>query len=166
MNCGEAEHLIQAERDGAPESARRAELDSHLAECESCRRLKADLDAVAGLMRADARSVAVPDAADEWEKLRGRLHNPDLEFPARKRVAPLVWLTAPAAAAAAIVLALLTPSPKPVEPQVRIASAAAVPEARAEYVEVADANASPVVYVDRESGWLVVWAVDDAGGNG
>ena len=34
--------------------------------------------------------------------------------------------------------------------------------ARAEYVELADANASPTVFVDDQSGLLVVWAEDDA----
>ncbi|MEN9403282.1 MAG: hypothetical protein RL091_1985, partial [Verrucomicrobiota bacterium] len=32
--------------------------------------------------------------------------------------------------------------------------------ARAEYVEAGDVNASTMVYVDKESGWLVVWATN------
>ncbi len=32
--------------------------------------------------------------------------------------------------------------------------------ARADFVELTDGSATPLVYVDRESGWLVVWAVE------
>ena len=34
-------------------------------------------------------------------------------------------------------------------------------EARAEYVETEDEEISPFVFVDEESGWLIVWASED-----
>ena len=32
--------------------------------------------------------------------------------------------------------------------------------AQAEYVEAGNVDASTIVYVDKDSGWLVVWATD------
>ena len=73
--------------------------------------------------------------------------------PARKRpLAPLIWFSAPLAAAAAA-LAIGFFAFRPAAPQAS--------------VESGDASVSTIAYVDKDSGWLVVWAADaDTKSNG
>lgn len=166
MNCRETELLLQAERDGALTELQCADLERHLGACPVCREFRATLVRIGELVRADAASVKAPDAEAEWRRLQARLQHEDVPLPRKRRLAPVYWLGAPLAAAAAVALAFFVqrqPAPTPV---VAPETPAAVPlVAAAEYVEVSDRNASPVVYVDKESGWLVVWAVDTASEN-
>jgi hypothetical protein len=58
------------------------------------------------------------------------------------------WLGLPLAAAAAVAFVFLNPQ-------------TSAPEtARAEFVETGETAGSTMVYVDKESGWLVVWAAE------
>ena len=182
MTCHDSESLILAERDGALTKEQGAALSDHVAACPSCRKLRADLATALDTFKAGVASVRVPDADEAWPDLQSRLH--EKARPAKKSpLAPIIWFSAPMAAAAAIALMLfngrapvptaLPPPPPPVAqaasraPQalsaaVRDANAEAIlaEVARAEYVEAGDVNASTMVYVDKESGWLVVWATD------
>jgi anti-sigma factor RsiW len=181
MNCRDSESLILAERDGALTKAQDAALSGHVAACPSCQRLRADLATALAAFKADIAAVPAPDADAAWRDLQARLH--ETARPAKKRpLAPVIWFGGPLAAAAAA-LALMffsgrTPPasiPPPPPPPPAVATAAPVRDAnadailaevaRAEYVEAGDVNASTMVYVDKESGWLVVWATDadDAG---
>lgn len=153
MNCRQAESLLLAERDGALSPGQRASLAQHVAGCPGCRRLQDELGAALGSWQASVTQAVVPDADATWTALRPRLARPR---PApRRRLAPVIWLGAPLAAAAAIAFVFFT-SAKPVMP------AAEPVVARAEFVEPGNANASTMVYVDKDSGWLVVWASDTA----
>ena len=70
----------------------------------------------------------------------------------RKRTLALVlWLSAPLAAAAAIMFAFLSVKPTP---PARLEA----PVTHVDYVVTGDPTASTMVYVDEDSGWLVVWA--------
>jgi predicted anti-sigma-YlaC factor YlaD len=162
MNCRDAEKLIFAEHDGALTIEERAVLARHVAECASCRRMQSALTTATAVLRSAAAGVTVPDAEREWQRLQARLATPASRRTAARRLAPVAWIGLPLAAAAALTVAYLggrSPTGGGGGP-----TDAAV--ARAEFVEVKDASASPLVYVDKESGWLVVWAVPDGSAKG
>lgn len=154
MNCREAEPLILAERDGVLTPEQHAALAQHVASCTSCRQLQHDLAHAMDAVRAEAVSVRVPEVETEWRAVQARLAaaNPARRQP--RRLAPIIWITAPLAAAAALALAFLTS--RPVAPD---ADTTGYMAAQADFVEVSDPSATAVVYTDQESGWLVVWAV-------
>src|SRR6478609_1023733 len=186
MTCLDTESLILAERDGALTPAERAALSDHVAACPACQTLRTQLAASLEAYKAGIASVAVPDVDAAWRDLRAKLREP--ARPAKKHpLAPVIWFGAPLAAAAAIAFAFLVntksspelrvspaavevaalaPPPPPPPPvavaSVRDANAEAISAevARADFVEVGDTNASTMVYVDKDSGWLVVWATD------
>lgn len=151
MNCHQVEPLLFAERDGALSPAQRASLAQHIAGCAACRQLHGEFATALAAWQADVTQVAVPNAATAWTALRPRLAEPQPAH--RRKLAPIIWLTAPLAAAAAIALVFLTATHGPLAPT-------EVTDARAEFVQPGNANASTMVYVDKDSGWLVVWAAD------
>lgn len=102
------------------------------------------------LRTVDAR-VTVPDADEEWRLLQARLDAPRR----RRSLAPVTWIGVPLAAAAAIALAFFVTRPAPL-------ALAGREVASVDYVDVAGRDATPVVYMDKDSGMLVVWAVDNA----
>lgn len=147
MNCRDCERVILGEV-GETSAATAAAVAAHVQACPQCRALQSSLaDAIAQWKTETA--AREPDAGAAWRALR-----PQLAAGRRRprRLAPLLWLSAPLAAAAA--LALLVHQPKPVE----VAASATL--AHADFVEAGNPAASTVVYVDNDSGWLVVWAAD------
>ncbi|MBA4138104.1 MAG: hypothetical protein C0518_12380 [Opitutus sp.] len=156
MKCRDAAPLLSAERDDALTTSQRAELGRHLAGCAACRQMQVELTAALAAYQADAARVTVPDADEEWRLLRPQLRAPQLA--ARRRVAPITWFGVPLAAAAAIAFAIYFGQPAPTKLDALAVSGEAV--ARADFVEVTDPNATPIVYTDKESGWLVVWAAE------
>lgn len=157
MNCRSAQPLLLSERDGVLTPAQHAELASHLATCASCRQFRADLATALDAVRADVRTVPLPDIEVEWHAVQARIKGAAPRVAKRRPLAPVVWFGAPLAAAAAIALAVfVNRSPMPATAPV---SADGVElAAHADYVEVADPNATPIIFTDKESGWLVVWA--------
>jgi anti-sigma factor RsiW len=167
MNCRDIQPLLLAERDGVLTSQQHAELAAHVAGCPACRRERLVYGEAVTFLKTDAANVAIPDADEEWQTVRAQLLG-EVSKPARKRpLAPIIWFSAPFAAAAALAFAFfVTQSPVPQAPD--LTPQPAVTEvARADFVEAGDTNASTMVYVDKDSGWLVVWATDvDTKGNG
>jgi anti-sigma factor RsiW len=167
MNCREIEPLLLAERDGVLTSKQHAELAAHVAGCPACRRERLIYGEAVTFLKTDAANVAVPDADKEWRTIRSQLHAEGAK-PAKKRpLAPVIWFSAPFAAAAALAFAfLVTRSPVPHTPDLT-PQASLTEVARADFVEAGDTSASTMVYVDKDSGWLVVWATDsEVKGNG
>ncbi len=158
MNCRDIEPLLLAERDGVLTSKQHAELAAHVAGCPACRRARAIYGEAVTFLKTDAANVAVPDVDQEWRAIRAQLQGEHAK-PARKRpLAPVIWFSVPFAAAAALVFAFITThNPKPLTQDPAPLGAEI---ARADFVEAGDANASTMVYVDKDSGWLVVWATD------
>lgn len=149
MNCRDAETLLLAERDGVLPATQHAELTAHVTTCPGCGQFRAALVDSALFLKADAANVVVPDIEQEWSSVRARLGKPG-STKVRRPLAPVIWFAAPLAAAAALVFAF-----RGTETDV----GAHTPQvAQASYVEAGDATASTMVYVDKESGWLVVWA--------
>ena len=167
MNCRDIEPLLLAERDGVLTTGQHAALAGHVAVCPACRQLRADLTEATLFLKTDAANVAVPDADTEWRELRAQLHT-DAAKPAKKRpLAPVIWFGAPLAAAAAIAFVFFTGRPQPVAPVTAMpATAPAAPEeplvalASVDHIGADDTPTSTMVYVDKDSGWLVVWTTE------
>jgi predicted anti-sigma-YlaC factor YlaD len=158
MNCRDIEPLLLAERDGVLTAEQHAALAAHVAACPACRQLHANLTEAALFLKTDAANVTVPDAGEEWRKLRSQLQGVEARTAKRHPLAPVIWFGTPlAAAAAAIAVVFFTgrPSPRPaVTPAPLVATASVDPIG-------ADDSAAPTMsYVDKESGWLVVWTTD------
>lgn len=166
MNCRDNESLILAERDGALTKVQLAALSDHVATCPACAKLRANLAAALAAYAAGLREVPAPDAAEAWRELQGRLHQPAKRE--KHPLAPVVWFGAPFVAAAALAFAFIVNRPAAPAPLTTATLAASAPLvsapfddsviAGADYVEAGDPNASTLIYVDKESGWLVVWA--------
>lgn len=163
MNCRDIEPLLLAERDGVLTSEQHTALAGHVAACPACRQFRAALTETALFLKTDAANVPVPDADQAWRELRPQLAG-EKARPAKKRpLAPVIWFGSTLAAAAALTFAFLSRQPQPM-PTVILDNDVV---AEAEFVEAGDINASMMVYVDTESGWLVVWATEvDASGKG
>jgi anti-sigma factor RsiW len=169
MNCRDNESLILAERDGALTKAQLAALSDHVATCPACHRFRTNLATALQTYHAGLAEASVPNADEAWHDLQRRLNQP-----AKKRsLAPVIWFVTPLAAAAALAVSFFVTRPAPPAsgiptPQTQNVAAARLPVplhdpsviAGADFVEAGDPNASTVVYVDHESGWLVVWATD------
>ena len=160
MNCRDIEPLLLAERDGVLTSKQHAELAAHVAGCPACRQARLNYGDAVTFLKTDAANVAVPDADKEWRTIRAQLHGESAK-PAKKRpLAPVIWFSAPLAAAAALAFAFFV-TRSPVPPTPGLTPQTSVTEiARADFVEAGDTTASTMVYVDKDSGWLVVWATD------
>lgn len=154
MNCRDIEPLLLAEQDGVLTKAQHATLAGHVATCAACRQLRAELTAAIEDFRTDTASVAMPNVDEEWRTLRAQLHGAVAKPTKKRPLAPVIWFGASLAAAAAVAFAFIVGNPVPQPP----ALAQVTESARADFVEAADANASTMVYVDKDSGWLVVWA--------
>lgn len=154
MNCRETENLLLAERDGVLTPAQHAALGDHLATCAACRAFQADLVNAMESLRADATGIPVPDADEEWRLLQVEMRTRQQHRSSAGHGA-VKWFGAPLAAAAALALAFYAGRATALRPTDEIILPG---EARAEFVELADASATPVVFRDEESGWLVVWA--------
>src|SRR3954466_11888028 len=116
MNCREAQDQVFAERDGALDSTQRAALDSHVAGCATCRRIRADLATAFTLWRVEVEKVVVPDAEREWHAVRRRIRGgaeAGTETTARPRRNLVPWLAVPLGAAAATAVALFVATPTP-----------------------------------------------------
>ena len=150
MKCTECTRLILSEGGMPPSPGWQDQVAGHVAVCPDCRRLQADLAAMRETWKTDTARVAVPDGQAAWEELRPSLSQPARR--SRRRLAPLLWISAPLAAAAAFAFVLLNPAaPTGSESAMSV---------HADYVEAGNPAASTMVYVDKESGWLVVWAAD------
>jgi anti-sigma factor RsiW len=144
MNCSEAESLLPAVEPGGLSAARQRALAEHLAACPACRRTQAALAGLIEDWRQDNAQAPVPPAAEIWANVRSRRRAPRRPH----RPNPVFWLGLPLAAAAAVAFVFLNPQ-------------TSAPEtARAEFVETGETAGSTMVYVDKESGWLVVWAAE------
>lgn len=157
MNCRETETLLLAEPDGVLTPVQLTALDQHVAGCRACREFRSALAQTRAALRAEVAAVPVPDADREWQTLRGRLHGVEIK-PAKKRpLAPVIWFATPLAAAVAIVLVFFSAAP---ERQATTVAAPTFETTRAESIDPGYSSAATLVYVDKESGWLVVWAAD------
>ncbi len=147
MNCRDCERLLLGEG-GEPSVPESAAIAAHVQDCPQCRALQASLASALGQWKAETAAQA-PDTAAAWRSLRPRLAARRTQ---PRRLGRLIWLSAPLAAAAALALVFYHPAPA--------ARGDGFTSAHADFVEAGNPTASTVVYVDNDSGWLVVWAAD------
>lgn len=164
MNCHEVKNRLFAGSDGALSSSERAALDSHVAHCADCRRVRDDLGAALTAWRAENDRAPLPDIEREWHAVRRVIRGgipagtvATLDRP-RRRLLPWVAVPVMAAAAAAITFYMGSNVERPEEIEAP-ARPTAPQVARADSIEV-PGKATTTVYVDDKSGWLVVWASD------
>lgn len=157
MNCHTVqEHLTRAVDDDQSASLQTS-ITAHVESCAVCRQFAANLDELPPLIRTEVESISVPSADEMWREVSAQLNAPDKP----RKVAPLIWITAPLAAAAALVFTFLPQQNQETDPVIADHSTVQV-----NYVEVADPDSTAMVYVDKESGWLVVWADDPSATSG
>ena len=132
-------------------------LEEHVATCPACRQMRDRLAAAMATFRNDVAKVTVPDVDEEWRTVRAQLHGTATQAEKKRPLATVIWFGAPLAAAAAIALAFFINGPTAPN---RDESYQVADAASAEFVEAGNADASTMIYVDKESGWLVVWATD------
>ena len=150
MQCPECTRLILSEGGMPAAPGWQDEVAAHVAACPDCRRLQEDLAGMRETWKTDTAQVSIPDESIAWDELRPLLSQPTRRT--KRRLAPLFWISAPLAAAAALAFVLLNPAaPTTSESTMAV---------HADYVEAGNPAASTMVYVDKDSGWLVVWAAD------
>jgi len=173
MNCRSAQDLILAARDTAPGAADAAALAEHVATCPECQTLQARLaEAVASWRDSDA-TVATPDPLQEWHAVRRRLRGAGRPAESTTRRGWGFGLAFGSALAIAVALWVgRTPSSSHEDlPGGASMAAVSAPAGedwaahfaytpRAEFVETTNEDASPFIYLDEESEWLVVWVSD------
>ncbi len=161
MNCRHAQDRLLADRDATRDDATARALADHLANCSSCRALQTQLAAARTAWQETTDRVAIPDARHEWHAVRRRLRTQGTPSRSDRRHRLRTWLrVATPLAAAAMMVLIFWQRPAPSLP----ATTAPTTEAQtaviasAEFVETENEDATPFVYVDAESGWLIVWA--------
>ena len=175
MNCRDAETKILASRDAPLGAADEAILAQHLQECPQCQVLSEQLAAAVDSWRETDAQVETPNPTTEWHTVRRRIRSGETQtttdggLPSWSR---LLRVALPMAATFAIAInfwPVPTSPDSPLESQLLAHSEGGwdefhdhfTYEARAEYVETEDEEISPFVFVDEESGWLIVWASED-----
>lgn len=159
MNCRKAQQLISVERDRALSSDERGYLEGHLTQCPSCRAEQITLSAALSDWRESTKAAAVPNVDRAWLDIR-RAHRQSTPAASRTPAGLLRWvLPVSGVAALAVVGGLILPRSS--SSTVQAVQVEQRQIARADFVEV-PSNASSLVYVDDQSGWLVVWSVSDA----
>ncbi len=156
MNCREAENLISAKIDGELDQDSMAPLDRHLEECSPCRMT---LEQWSGLRKQladrDAEELPMPEIDSEWQIVQSRLDTREQPRPRAVFLSfPLPWISA-VAALIMVGIGLTFVRPNPLDREIVQHMAENV-----EYVETDIVGATPVVFVDDESGWTVVWVVE------
>lgn len=151
MNCRDIEPLLLVERDGVLTLKQHAALAAHVAACPACRLLRTTYGEAVTFLKTDAANVTVPDADQEWRTLRAQLRG-ETAKPAKKRpLAPIIWFSAPLATAAMLALAFFVTRPSTTQtPSLALQAT----------VESGETAVSTIAYVDKDSGWLVVWATE------
>ena len=159
MNCHEAKNHLFADRDDALDNPQRVALDTHVAQCADCRRIRDDLAAAFTTWCTENTEARLPDIEREWHAVRRKIRGGvkvGQETRSPRRLVP--WLALPLAAAAALALTFYV-APRDDDRSGTTSKAPRTQVARADSVEV-PGNASTSVYVDDKSGWLIVWASD------
>jgi anti-sigma factor RsiW len=161
MNCHIAQDQLLRAADGSLAATQQTALNAHVKSCATCQHFAESLNSLPELLRQDAKSVSVPDADQMWNDVSAWLNAPEEQQSKSRKIAPIIWLAAPLAAAAALVFAFLPQQSDNTAPVIAGANIVQV-----DYVEIEDPDSTAMVYVDKESGWLVVWADDPAVSSG
>jgi len=155
MNCRIIQDNLTHAADGGLSASQQATVAAHVKSCAACRQFAEKLDAIPELLQNEADSVSLPAADEMWDEISAKLNTPHEQPTKSRKVAPIIWLTAPLAAAAALFFTFLPQQKNAAAPLI-----AASDMVQVDYVEIEDPDSTAMVYVDKQSGWLVVWADD------
>jgi len=158
MNCRTASRLLSAERDRVLSPEERTGFESHLAGCAKCQQARAVMAASLIHWQATAKEAELPEVEHAWQDIR-RATRSTAPAQSANALGALRWAVPLGAAAALAIVAAV--APRSGSSRVEAAQVAQREVAHADFVEV-PANASSMVYVDDQSGWLVVWSESDA----
>lgn len=149
MNCKQAQEWISREMDGELHTVDQIVLEKHLMQCPACKKVKEHWMSASQLLKQTA-DVKIPDATDVWAEIRSQIEKEKLT--SRNTLFPfpalLKWTSA-AAAIIAVTLGIRFMTPEPAE--------IFAFQNEVEFVETDLSDSSPVVYIDEESGWAIVW---------
>jgi anti-sigma factor RsiW len=155
MNCIEAEQMLSRRMDGDLDAEKNEMLESHLKDCPGCAEAQKAWSGIGDLLNASVNADSV-DTDGVWNQIESQLgeQEPAASAPGA-RVLSFRMLTA---LAAVVILSLTVylgrTSPAPDGPA--LAQSAAV-----EYFETDLPGASPMLYIDDDVGWTVVWVVEE-----
>lgn len=155
MNCHSAQDQLLRAADGGLSAQQKNALTAHIESCAECGHFAESLDTIPSLLHRESESVPVPNAHDLWSEISSQLNSPEEQTNKPRKIAPIIWITAPIAAAATLLLAFLPLRQNDIVPVTTENNIVQV-----NYVEIEDPDSTAMVYVDKESGWLVVWADD------
>lgn len=163
MNCKKARMWISADLDGELSPREKALLEAHLAGCATCRRMREKWGQF-GIRMRTAPAPAAPSSEAAWEDIRRTIRT----IPRERRIIDASWVFGPGLkwAVAALLVIALGAGIFGVRPRGRSLQAEAPPAAEVELVETGLPGASPMVYEDAESGWMVIWIVEGNHGGG
>ncbi len=158
MNCHAAQNALFEDRDDQLAPNQQAALETHLATCGECQRVRQSLETALSSWRHQNTTVAIPDSQREWHAVRRRIRggvDESGQATSRHRRGLFAWVSIPVSAAAAALAVALYVGPfslKSPESAASLAQTARVNPATPE------PSASNMVFVDDKSGWLVVWS--------
>jgi len=174
VNCRQAQDELLAARDTSHGAAGSGALTAHVQGCSDCQAIQQQRIAATAAWQETEANVTIPDAQQEWHAVQRRLRQDESTDRATawwRRTLPYTAPLAAAAVALVIWTGRETPSSNVIvapEPTSEIAQIDDDPwaefadhfayAANVEYVETDNEDATPFVYVDDESGWLIVWA--------
>ena len=155
MNCNEAERLLSQHMDGELDAEQAAGLQSHLEACPHCAETRDAWAGYRGLMHSIAPSVA-SDTGALWADIAGKLGD-QVSAPVKTVVPwPFSAKALTALAAVIVISASIYMGRRAISPdEAALAQASAV-----EYFETDLPGASPMLYIDADVGWTVVWVVE------
>ncbi|MBE36899.1 MAG: hypothetical protein CMI16_15320 [Opitutaceae bacterium] len=161
MNCQTAQDELLRVADDGLAATQQTALKAHVESCATCQQYAESLNSLSELLQHDAKSVSVPDADQMWRDISARLNTAEKQQSKSRTIAPIIWLTAPLAAAAALAFTFIPHQSDETAPAIAGNNIVQV-----DYVEIEDPDSTAMVYVDKESGWLVVWADDPSVNSG
>lgn len=159
MNCTKARKWISLDLDGELAPGRRDALQAHLDACPVCREVREQWARIGADLRArPVPQAQAPEAA--WADVRRAIR---LAGAREERPEPAWVFGVPVRVAAVIVLVLALG----IGTWLMVGRPGAVSAARArtevEWVETSLPGATPMVYEDAETGWTVIWVVEENG---
>lgn len=160
MNCAEAEQKLSALLDDEISESDRLQIQEHLAACAACREQLEEWREYGSLLRASPVPESV-DSTGAWAEIRERIEE---ERSSTRSSIPgggnLVWTGAAAALLVFSTGVYFWISNRTDEQEIEYGITSV------EYVETEIPDATPVVYVDSETGLTIIWIVepDDAEG--
>lgn len=157
MNCHKAHQFLFAEPDGVVPPGRQIALQAHLEECSVCRKARSSVTDSMASWRTSIAAVDTPDVEKAWQDIR-RATRRGQPTQAVGTLNSFRWVAPLGIAAGLALVASVTPR---WQNNAQAAPTAQREVAHADFVDVPN-DASSMVYVDDQSGWLVVWSYSES----